>query len=181
MENVSKTGKREIEVPERYVVFDLETTGFSPEYAEIIEIGAVRMENGKRTDSFQSYVKPVRGIPAQITALTGITLKDTWNAPYVDEALCGFLSFIGSDTLVAHNAPFDCRFIGTICAFLGYSFENTVIDSLRLARKYIKSDNYKLETLKKLLGIRLSSHRATDDCIVAGEVVEYCRRLSLGI
>ena len=180
MDKVRDRGKSGIELPDRYVVFDLETTGFSPEYAEIIEIGAVRMEGGDPTDRFQTYVRPLRGIPARITGLTGITVRHTVNAPYADEAVCDFLSFIDDDILVAHNASFDCRFIGTVCAFLGLSFKNTVIDSLRLARKYIKSENYKLETLKKLLGIDAASHNALDDCIVTGKVVEYCRKLSLG-
>lgn len=179
MEKVKSKEKCEITFPDRYVVFDLETTGFSPEFAEIIEIGAVRMEGGKPTDRFQSYVKPLRGIPARITELTGITVRHTMNAPYVDEVLSDFLSFIDDDILVAHNASFDCRFVCTVCAFLGYSFNNTVIDSLKLARKYIKAENYKLKTLKKMLGIRLASHNALDDCIVAGRVVEYCRKLSL--
>ncbi len=179
MDNVKEKTKEELIIPDRYVVFDLETTGFSPEYAEIIEIGALRMENGSEKDRFQSYVKPLRGIPPRITAITGITNKDTEHAPYIDEAICDFLSFIDDDILVAHNAAFDCRFVCAVCSYLGFRFGNEVVDSLRLARKYIKAENYKLETLKRSLDIRLPSHNAADDCTVAAMVVEHCRKINL--
>lgn len=168
--------KRDIYIPKSYVVFDLETTGFSPEYAEIIEIGAVRVENGIIKERFQTYVAPRRGIPKQITELTGISSAQTSNAPYIEEAVEDFLDFIGSDILIAHNASFDVRFIGTVCAILGYRFDNDVIDSIKIARAYIDSKSYKLEVLKNMLGIRLRSHNASDDCTVTSKVVEYCRQ-----
>ena len=163
-------------VPERYVVFDLETTGLSPKHAEIIEIGAVRVAEGKVIEKFQTYVKPYGPIPPMITELTGITEAMTKDAPCIEDALPKFLSFIGDDILFAHNSSFDCRFIGTACLLLGYDPRNEVRDSLTLARRYIKSENYKLETLKNLLGIKRRSHNAVDDCIVTYEVIEECRR-----
>jgi len=165
-----------LEVPERYVVFDLETTGLSPKKAEIIEIGAVRVEKGIITEKFQTYVKPYGSIPPMITELTGITEKMTENAPRIDEALPMFFKFIKDDILFAHNSSFDCRFIGTACLLLGLDPKNEVRDSLPLARKYIESENHKLETLKNLLGIKRRSHNATDDCIVTSAVIEECKR-----
>lgn len=165
-------------IPNRYVVFDLETTGFSPEYAEIIEIGAVRVENGIIVSRFQTYVKPFKRIPYNITELTGITDNMVKNAPRIEDAIVKFLDYIGNDILVAHNASFDMRFVCTVCAFLGLDIQNPVIDSVRLAKKYIKgTQNYKLETLKRYLGIRLDSHNASDDCTVTYNVVERCRKL----
>ena len=155
------------EIPNKYVVFDLETTGFSPEYAEIIEIGAVTVENGIIVSRFQTYVKPIKRIPYNITQLTGITDAMVKNAPRIEDAIIKFLDYIGSNVLVAHNSSFDMRFVCTICAFLGIEIRNSVIDSVKLAKRYIKgTQNYKLETLKNYLGIRLDSHNASDDCTV---------------
>ena len=164
-------------MPEKYVVFDLETTGLSPKKAEIIEIGAVRVEKGMITEKFQTYVKPYGNIPPMITELTGITEKMTENAPHIEDALPKFFSFIKDDILFAHNSSFDCRFIGTACIVLGLDPHNEVRDSLTLARKYIKTENHKLETLKNHLGISRKSHNATDDCIVTVAVIEECRRI----
>lgn len=168
-----------LEVPERYVVFDLETTGLSPKKAEIIEIGAVRVENGIVREKFQTYVKPYGQIPPMITVLTGITEEMTENAPRIEDALPMFFSFIKDDILFAHNSPFDCRFIGTACVILGLSPSNEVRDSLVLAKKYIKSENHKLETLKNFLGIKRRSHNAVDDCIVTHAVIEECKRIKI--
>ncbi len=166
-------------MPDTYVVFDLETTGLSPKKAEIIEIGAVRVKNGKITEKFQTYVKPYGRIPPMITQLTGITEEMTVNAPRIEDALPMFISFIKDDILFAHNSSFDCRFIGTACLILGYDPKNEVRDSLALARKYINAENHKLETLKNFLGIKRKSHNAVDDCIVTFEVIEECRRKSM--
>ncbi len=166
----------DIYIPENYVVFDLETTGFSPEYAEIIEIGAIRVKEGIIKERFRTYVNPRRGIPKQITELTGISAEQTARAPRIEEAIERFLSFIGDDILIAHNASFDLRFVCTVCAILGHRFENDVIDSIKIAKRYIVSKSYKLEVLKNMLGIRLPSHNALDDCTVTGKVIEYCRK-----
>ncbi|MBQ9692149.1 MAG: 3'-5' exonuclease [Clostridia bacterium] len=166
------------EIPNKYVVFDLETTGFSPAYAEIIEIGAVTVENGIIVSRFQTYVKPLNRIPYNITALTGITEEMVKNAPGIEDAIVKFLDYIGQNILVAHNSSFDMRFVCAVCAFLGLEIRNSVIDSVRLAKKYIKgAQNYKLETLKNYLGIKLDSHNASDDCTVTYNVVEHCRKL----
>ncbi len=168
--------KADIYIPEKYVVFDLETTGFSPEYAEIIEIGAVRVENGIIKERFQTYVNPRGRIPSQITELTGISSCQTNGAPRIEDATAKFLEFIGNDILIAHNVAFDLRFMCTVCAILGYKFGNDVIDSMKIAKRYIESKSYKLEVLKNMLGLRLPSHNAVDDCIVTSKVVEHCRK-----
>lgn len=164
-------------IPDRYVIFDLETTGLSPQYAEIIEIGAVRVVNGIITERFQTYVKPLGRIPRAITELTGISEAQTANAPRIEQAYHKFASFIKDDVLIAHNCSFDCRFIGAVCGLLGESLCNPVLDSVKMAKAYIKNTvNYKLETLKAHFNIRLASHNALDDCVVTYNVVEYCRK-----
>ncbi len=165
-----------MKIPNRYVIFDLETTGLSPQYAEIIEIGAVRVVNGLIVERFQTYVKPYSRIPASITALTGISEKQTANAPRISAALPRFKDFIKDDVLIAHNCSFDCRFLAAVCCMMQESIENSVLDSVQMAKAYIKGvPNYKLETLKKHFDIKLASHNALDDCTVTYNVVEFCR------
>ncbi len=165
-----------MKIPDRYVIFDLETTGFSPQYAEIIEIGAVRVVNGLIVERFQTYVKPYGKIPPNITALTGVSEKQTASAPRIDAVFPKFKEFIKSDVLIAHNSSFDCRFLAAVCGMLCETIGNSVLDSVQMARAYIKGvPNYKLETLKNHFGIRLPSHNAVDDCTVTYNVVEYCK------
>ena len=87
------------------VIFDLETTGFSPRYHEIIQIAAVRMRHGEivATDRFETFVRPQNAIPGEITELTGITDSDVADAPEPPEALMALSRFVGDDTLIAHN------------------------------------------------------------------------------
>ena len=168
-------------IPDEYVVFDLETTGFSPQYAEIIEIGAVRVRNGLIVDRFQTYVRPLGRIPRQITELTGISSKQTNGAPGIEKAFIDFADFIGDSVLIAHNSSFDCRFLAAVCIMMGTSLDNSVLDSVHMAKAYIKDvPNYKLETLKQHFCINLPSHNALDDCTVTYNVVEYCRSTQNG-
>ncbi len=169
-------------IPDEYVIFDLETTGFSPQFAEIIEIGAVKVRGGIIVEKFQTYVKPIGRIPAQITALTGISSKQTDNAPKIDSAFYEFKRFIGKNVLIAHNSSFDCRFLAAVCGMLCESLDNSVLDSVQMSKAYIKGvPNHKLETLKNHFGIKLPSHNALDDCVVTYNVVEYCRKKQNGI
>jgi DNA polymerase-3 subunit epsilon len=163
-------------IPDEYIIFDLETTGLSPQYAEIIEIGAIKVRDGIKSGTFHTYVKPLKGIPSKITALTGITERDTCNAPCIAQALSAFASFTKGAVLIAHNSSFDCRFLAAACCMTGTVLDNSVLDSLQMARAYIKGlPNYKLETLKNYFCIDLPSHNALDDCAVTVKVVEYCR------
>ena len=103
-----------------YVVFDIETTGFSPLTCQIIEIGAVRVENGVITDRFSTFVNPKVPIPFQITQLTSITDQMVIGAPDIETVLPQFLEFIGDAALVAHNASFDVSFIEQKLQISGY-------------------------------------------------------------
>ena len=94
-----------------YIVFDIETTGLSPETEEITEIGAVKLMDGKFVDTFSKLVNPNREIPEKITHLTGITNEMVADAPKIDEILPKFLEFCGNNTVIAHNAKFDVSFI----------------------------------------------------------------------
>ncbi|KEK21990.1 3'-5' exonuclease [Bacillus gaemokensis] len=159
-----------------YVVIDFETTGFNPYNDRIIQVAAVRYRNHELVDQFVSFVNPERPIPSRITSLTGITNYRVSDAPMIQEVLPLFLAFLGEDTIVAHNASFDMRFLKSNANMLRLSEpKNKVIDTVFLAKKYIKhAPNHKLETLKRMLGIRLSSHNALDDCITCAAVYRKC-------
>ncbi|MFZ3196903.1 MAG: 3'-5' exonuclease, partial [Bacillus mycoides] len=123
-----------------------------------------------------SYVNPERSIPDRITSLTGITNYRVSDAPTIEEVLPLFLAFLHTNVIVAHNASFDMRFLKSNVNMLGLPEpKNNVIDTVFLAKKYMKhAPNHKLETLKRMLGIRLSSHNAFDDCITCAAVYQKC-------
>ena len=173
---VRKTCK--VELPESYVVFDLETTGFTPDRAEIIEIGAIRMVNGKVDNVFHSYVKPYGFLPIHITALTGITAEMVDDAPRIDAVIPKFLEFLDEKTLplVAHNASFDRRFMTAYCGALGEDFSRyEIFDSLKAARAYVPLECHKLEVIKDFFGLTFASHNAVDDCRVTAYLMEWCK------
>src|SRR5699024_9974464 len=98
-----------------FVVFDIETTGFSPAANKIIEIGAVRVEEGKITDRFSSFVNPQVPISFKIENLTGINDSMVVNERTIDQVLPEFLEFSRGAVMVAHNASFDMSFIEKNC------------------------------------------------------------------
>ncbi|HEK9102075.1 3'-5' exonuclease [Bacillus pfraonensis] len=165
-----------LSLPADYVVIDFETTGFNPYNDRIIQVAAVRYRNHELADQFVSFVNPERPIPSRITSLTGITNYRVSDAPLIQEVLPLFLAFLGNDTIVAHNASFDMRFLKSNANMLRLPEpKNMVIDTVFLAKKYMKhAPNNKLETLKRMLGIRLSSHNALDDCITCAAVYQKC-------
>lgn len=96
---------------ETYVVFDLETTGFSPDKNKIIEIGAVKVIGGVITDRFSTFVNPEVPIPFRIEELTSIKDDMVIDAPKIEEILPEFMKFCEGAIMVAHNAEFDMSFI----------------------------------------------------------------------
>ncbi|MBJ8007369.1 MULTISPECIES: 3'-5' exonuclease [Bacillus cereus group] len=165
-----------VSLPLDYVVIDFETTGFNPYNDKIIQVAAVKYRNHELVDQFVSYVNPERPIPSRITSLTGITNYRVSDAPTIEEVLPLFLAFLHTNVIVAHNASFDMRFLKSNVNMLELPEpKNKVIDTVFLAKKYMKhAPNHKLETLKRMLGIRLSSHNAFDDCITCAAVYQKC-------
>ncbi|WP_275297791.1 PolC-type DNA polymerase III [Clostridium sp. YIM B02551] len=159
-----------------YVVFDLETTGFSSKNDEIIEIGAVKVQNGSIIDNFSTFVNPGRSIPYNITELTSITDDMVANAPSIEEILPKFLEFCTDSVLVAHNANFDTSFIKTSCSKYSLPFDFTIIDTVPLARfLYPELKRVKLNIVAKHLGISLENHhRAVDDAKATAEILLKC-------
>jgi DNA polymerase-3 subunit alpha (Gram-positive type) len=147
------------------VVFDLETTGLSNITCKIIEIGAVKVEHGKITDRYSTFVNPKVPIPMNIEKLTDITDRDVENAPDIDQVLPEFLEFCGDAVMVAHNADFDMGFIGRECARQGFQRDFTVVDTVAMARVLLPGlSKFKLDNVAKAAGVELGHHhRAVDD------------------
>lgn len=150
---------------ETYVVFDLETTGFSAEYDKIIEIGAVKVTDGKIVDRFSTFVNPEIPIPFKIEKLTSINDNMVLDAPKIEEILPEFMEFCKDAVMVAHNADFDMSFISANCARQNLPCDFTVVDTVALSRYLIVGlGRYKLDNVAKALGIVLEHHhRAVDD------------------
>ena len=155
-----------------YVVFDLETTGFSPEKNKIIEIGAVKVVDGKITDRFSQFVNPEVPIPYEIEELTSIKDEMVIDAPKIEEVLPEFMKFCEGAVMVAHNAGFDMSFIKKNCERQGLPCEHTVADTVAMARFLLPQLNrFKLDTIAKALNIVLANHhRAVDDAGCTAEI-----------
>ena len=155
-----------------FVVFDLETTGFSPSKNQIIEIGAVKVVNGSITERFSTFVNPKVPIPFEIEQLTSISDDMVLDAPTIDEILSKFMEFCRDAVMVAHNADFDMSFIKHNCSTQGLECEKTVLDTVALSRVLLPSLNrFKLDTVAKALNISLAHHhRAVDDAACTAEI-----------
>lgn len=155
-----------------FVVFDIETTGFSAAEDRIIEIGAVKITDGAIVDRFSTFVNPEVPIPFEIQQLTHITDDMVLEAPKIEEALPAFLDFVGESALVAHNAGFDVGFIEQNCVRLGRSRIFTSVDTVGLARVLLPTlSKYKLNIVAKALNISLENHhRAVDDAAATAEI-----------
>ena len=166
------TGSRGQSLDDPYVVFDIETTGFSPVANRIIEIGAVRVEEGSIVDRFSVFVNPQVPIPFKIEQLTGINDGMVVDAETIEEVLPKFLEFSKGAVMVAHNAGFDMSFIIENCKRLGIEQDFTYVDTVGLARMLLPGLNrFKLDTVAKALNISLlNHHRAVDDAACTAEI-----------
>ena len=154
------------------VVFDFETTGLSASDCFIVEIGAVKVHNGKITEMFETFVNPEKHIDDDATAVHGITDEMVKDAPTYPKALQDFYKFTRNATLVAYNISFDYSFLDLYGKKAGFNFDNPQIDALKLASKNVHGvKNYKLKTVAEKLGVVLdNAHRAVYDTIATAEV-----------
>ena len=157
-----------------FVVFDIETTGFSSVTNHIIEIGAVKVENGKIVDRFSTYVNPQEPIPYRITKLTTITDADVMDAPTIDQVLPEFFAFCEGCVLVAHNASFDTGFIKENARKLELPYAYTHVDTLAMARVLLPQlAKFTLDHVAKTVDVSLENHhRAVDDAEATAEIFE---------
>lgn len=163
---------------DKYIVLDIETTGISPEFAEITEIGAALISDGQVIDTFSELVNPRQSIPANIVVLTGITDDMVANAPGIEEVMPAFISFCGDLPILGHNVVFDFSFLKTAARRLGLSFEKKGLDTMILTRSFLERQaSYSLTNLIAAMGIqRENAHRGLDDALATSEIYEILRR-----
>ena len=151
-----------------YVVFDLETTGVSYRFDEVVEISAIKAAGGQVVDEFSTLVNPGRPIPYGASAVNGITDDMVEGSPFFEQALTDFLEFAGDAVLVGHNIhTFDMKFLYRDAErFWGKTVGNDYIDTLQLARAYLPQlHHHKLVDLADYYGISTAgAHRALNDC-----------------
>ena len=142
------TNSKNQSLDDSYVVFDLETTGFSPNTCKIIEIGAVKVENGVITERFSEFVNPQVPIPFKIEELTGIRDDMVMGAETIEEILPRFMEFCEGCVMIAHNAEFDMSFIRKNCMDLDIPCDHTVGDTVAMARILLPAlHRFKLDTV----------------------------------
>ncbi len=165
---------------ETYVVFDIETTGFSPIHNRIIEIGAVKVANGEILDRFSTFVNPDVPIPYRIEKLTSINDSMVMDAPMIDVILPRFLEFCEGCVLVAHNANFDMSFILENAKRQGIKTDITYVDTVGIARMLLPNQaKHTLDAVAKTLNVSLENHhRAVDDAECTAEIfIKLCKML----
>ncbi len=181
-------GKSLISLPDEYVIIDTETTGLDTEYCGIIEIAAIKYKDGDKVSSFSELVRPnsfryaeeddedycvVNGekivfIDSFISELTGITNRMLQDVRSQEEVFSDFLQFVGDSVVIGHNVNFDVNFIyDAVNDYLGKTFSNDFIDTMRIARKLLKEDlkHHRLCDIAKYYDIKQeNAHRALADC-----------------
>lgn len=172
-ERVAVHGSGNMSLNDEYIAFDIETTGLDARTDSIIEIGAVRMRDGKVVDQFASFAYPGHPLSAKTVSLTNITDEMLLGAPCPADAVISFLDWVGDTPLVAHNAEFDTGFIREYCKKSGRSFEPLYLDTLLLSQYLCPElSNHKLDTVASHLNLPpFQHHRAFDDARVCGEIL----------
>ncbi len=156
---------KEQDIDTTYCVLDLETTGFSFRTEKITEIGIMKIKNGEVLDEFSCFVNPEKPIPQRVVEVTNITDDMVKDAETIEQVFPKMMDFIGDSVLVAHNADFDIGFLKYNAKELGYTLDNTYLDTLRLSKELFPDfKKYKLGIIAENLGIKVEvAHRALDD------------------
>jgi DNA polymerase III epsilon subunit family exonuclease len=156
-----------------FVVFDLETTGTVYNRDKIIEIGAIKIEGGKLTDTFSCLIDPEIHIPDDASKVNNIFDKDVEGCPTIEKVLPDFFKFCDGSIMVSYVIDFDFNFISHYGKLYGYTFTNETFDAFVLAKQRVKGvKNYKLVTIAKELGVELeNAHRAVFDAVATAEVM----------
>jgi exonuclease, DNA polymerase III, epsilon subunit family len=164
-------------IPTEYIVLDLETTGFGADEQKVVEIAAVKVQNGEITGRFETLVNPEMHISSRITKINHISDEDVKDAPTIQSVITGFIDFIEDFPLVAHNGnTFDFKFIKKEADAIGRKVTNPTFDTLTLARlAFPEAQNYQLSTLVEYLGIETkNTHRAMPDVLATVSLFQKC-------
>ncbi|MBU1667448.1 3'-5' exonuclease [bacterium] len=157
---------------QKYCVIDIETNGSKPETAQVIEVGAVMVQNGEIIDRFESFVE-CAFLPEYITKITGIVPEDLVDAPSRLEVLSNLRIFMDNAVFVAHNANFDYGFLNHSFDRFGLgSIGNQKLCSIDLARRTIESERYGLAYLSESLELGdHMHHRAFSDALATAKLL----------
>ncbi|MCH1984386.1 3'-5' exonuclease [Ruminococcus sp. OA3] len=160
------------------VVLDLETTGLHPKTDRILEIGALKIVDGRTVDSYHVLINPQMQIPYEIQELTGITQAMTEEGEKSETALGNFLDFCGELPLLGHNIMFDYSFVKHKAVNLGFKFEKEAVDTLKIARKALPDlPSRSLAALCRYYRIdQGNAHRALDDTRSTWQLYQYLER-----
>lgn len=160
-----------------FVVIDIETTGLNSnpnvgEVDHIIEVGAVKIENGKSKEKFASFCTCPIPLPHEIITITGISNEDLKNAPSVKQVLCTLRNFCKDCEIVGHNVPFDLGFLNYYGAKYKISFKDAYADTLAMSRKLLenKVKNFRLATVAEHFKLKFKGHRALNDALVTAKI-----------
>lgn len=155
----------DLPLSQEFVVFDIETTGFSNVNDKITEIGAVKIKDFEVVERFSRLVNPEKDISYRIQELTGITNEMVQNEPTIETVLPEFMEFVKDSVLVAHNADFDTGFIKQKCSEQNIVYDRKKVDTLMLARILLPQlKRHRLDRVAKEVGVQLKNHhRAVDD------------------
>lgn len=157
-----------------YCVLDTETTGLTPGTNEIIEIGMLRVRNGKIVSRYSQLVQPTQRISSFITSLTGISNEMVAGMPSLDEIREDVFDFIGDDVILGHNILFDMKFMN---AGFQTDLANEYMDTLQFARKvYPELSHHRLSDLSRYLRLTNNEHRALADCVTTYELYETIKK-----
>lgn len=155
----------------KFIAFDLETTGIKPSTDQIVEIGAVLFDGDQALKGFGRLINPGIPIPPDASAVNGITDAMVQGKPLIADVLEEFADFCGDVPLVAHNAPFDYKFLlSDITRLKAAAPTGMVLDTLPLARQIFPGlPNYKLGTLVHYFNFPSGTfHRAEEDSSYCG-------------
>lgn len=157
-----------------YIAFDIETTGLDPAENEIIEIGALKVRDGKVAERFIEFIRPLSPISPAITSLTGITDEMVAGARNRSEIVSDFLEFCEDDVLIGHNVIFDYSFIKYSAVKEGLAFEKMGIDTLKIAKKvHADMESKSLGSLCAHYHIKnKAAHRAYHDALATAKLYQ---------
>ena len=157
-----------------YTIIDLETTGLSPNYNHIIEVGCVKVRGGDEFARLQLLIKPPEQIPWRITDITGISNNLVRNAPRFEDVAQQVYNFLNDELIVGHNVRFDIGFLKKkFSETLSMDFDNKYVDTIFLCKKVFPDfESYGLENISKELGIESEHHRALADCLTVKKVID---------
>lgn len=157
-----------------YIAFDVETTGLNPLEDEILEIGALKVREGRVAERFMEFIRPTLSVPPAITALTGITDEMVAGARSRRQVVADFLDFCGDDILIGHNVSFDYSFMKCSAAADGLPFEKMGIDTLKIAQKVHRDlESKSLGSLCDYYHIEnRSAHRAYHDALATAKLYQ---------